>query len=173
MRRKKTRWQRGFTLTEMMVVVGIMASIPNGSYDRVKKTAHATQCKNNLMQIGKLIQMYELEHGVLPNAAFYPKDPLNGADSIMRIVGGPKQMWQCPGLPDRLRERGLNFIYNDELAGKRANSASKQWLLIEMNCVSHKAPHAHPGGYNVLFADGRVITTPRLPRAIQEAHHQQ
>jgi prepilin-type processing-associated H-X9-DG protein/prepilin-type N-terminal cleavage/methylation domain-containing protein len=172
MARKKTRWQRGFTLVELAVVVGIMASIPNNSYDRVKSTAYTAECKNNLSQIGKLIIMHQLENGTFPKAAFYPKDPLNGADSIMRIIGGPEKMWQCPGLPDRLRQRGLNYVYNAELGGKRAGNASKQWLLIEMNCVSHLAPHAHPGGYNVLFADGHVITTSRLPKSIQESYHQ-
>lgn len=172
MGRKRSRWQRGFTLVELTVVVGIMASIPNNSFDRAKSSAYTTECKNNLTQLGKLIQMYELENGSFPKAAFYPKDPLNGADSIMRIVGGPKAMWLCPGLPDRLRKRGLNYVYNSDLGGKRTRNASKQWVLIEMNCVSHKAPHAHPGGYNVLFADGHVITTPRLPKSIQQSHHQ-
>lgn len=172
MRRKKTRWQRGFTLVELAVVVGIMANIPNNSYNRAKAAATKTQCVNNLKQLGGLIMQYEIENGAMPKAAFYPKDPLNGADSIMRLVSAPKALWACPGLPDRLQERGLTYVYNDELAGKRWGN-SKHWVLIEMNCVSHKAPHAHPGGYNVLFADGHVITTPRLPKAIQEAHHQQ
>jgi prepilin-type processing-associated H-X9-DG protein/prepilin-type N-terminal cleavage/methylation domain-containing protein len=172
MGRTKSRLQRGFTLVELAVVVGIMANIPNNSYDRAKQSAYTTQCLNNLKQLGLLIMQYELANGAMPDAAFYPKDPLNGGDSIMRLVGGPKEMWACPGLPDRLRDRGLTYVYNDELAGKRWGN-SKHWVLIEMNCVSHIAPHAHPGGYNVLFADGHVITTPRLPKTIQQAYHKQ
>lgn len=169
--RPRKFWRRaGFTFAEMMVVVGIVSQIPQGSFGRAKQKALEVKCVSNLRSIGMNI----IAHGEFPDAAFYPKDPKNGKDSIRKIIGGGEKPWICPSLPDALQKRGLTYVYNDELAGQsNPRNAEKKWVLIEMSCVSHSAPHPHPAGYNVLFADGHVITTKRLPRKIQEAWHQE
>jgi len=40
--------------------------------------------------------------------------------------------------------------------------------MIEVNCVSKKALPPHPKGYNILFADGHIITSKRLPPSISK-----
>jgi len=163
---KSTKIQR-FALIEILAVATIIAAMPSSSYQNVKKKAHQVTCTNNLTQIGQLLRMYELENDSYPKAAFYPKDPRKGDDSIRALLGGPDKLWTCPGLPDKLKEQGLTFVYNDAIGGKRSlANPSKKWVLIEFNCVSGKSPHPHPGGYNILFADGHVISSKRLPRKI-------
>ncbi|MBN4073995.1 hypothetical protein JYT61_00380 [bacterium AH-315-E10] len=170
-KRKNKRNNRhilGFTLTEVLVVAAIVTSIPAAQYARAKKKAVQIECQHNLRSIGQLLTMHVMDDAY-PKAAFYPKDPKKGKDSIRVILGGPAKIWQCPGLPDKLRESGLTFVYNDELSGKRAvGNAAKKWVLIEINCVSKSAPHAHPGGYNILFADGHVISSKKLPKKITQ-----
>ena len=164
------RWRRGFTLIELAVVTAMISSIPAASYVRVKQKAVQTECINNLQQIGQLLVMYLDENGgAFPKAAFYPKDPEKGADSIRQIIGSDKRLWICPGLPDKLQEKGLTFVYNDTL--KDASSVqdpAKKWVLIEMCCVSAQAPLPHPDGYNILFADGHVATSRVLPKTITD-----
>ena len=163
---KKTKVSR-FVLTELLAVAAIIASLPSSSYQRVKQKTYQTECTNNLRQIGQLLRMYELENGYYPKASFYPKKPGSGEDSIRVQLGGPEQLWICPALPDKLKEKGLTFVYNDAIAGKSTlKNPSKKWVLIEFNCVSKNSPHPHPGGYNILFADGHVINSKRLPRKI-------
>jgi prepilin-type N-terminal cleavage/methylation domain-containing protein/prepilin-type processing-associated H-X9-DG protein len=163
---------RGFTLVEMLAVAAIITSLSTGQdFSRAKKTAYQTECKSNLKQVHQMLQMYVMENGHYPKAAFYPRD-VDGPDSLKTVLEGvPDKMWVCPGLPDVFKQRGLSFIYNDALAGKSDSAVrnpAKKWVLIEFTCVSEQTPHAHPAGYNVLFADGHIITTKRLPKRITE-----
>lgn len=160
-----------FSLTEVLAVAAIMAAIPSNSYQRAKEKTHQVECINNLRQIAALLQMYHGENGEFPKAAFYPADPEGGADSIRTILGGPKEIWVCPSMPDELKAKGLTFVYNDTLGGQQSFAdASRKWVLIEMTCATKNAVHAHPEGYNVLFADGHIITTKQLPSHITAAH---
>ncbi len=166
-----TNRMRYFTLIEVIAVAAIVASVPMNSYQRAKEKAHETNCRNNLIQVGQLLRMYVLENGTFPKAAFYPQDAEKSDDSIRKIIGGPMEMWGCPSLPDVLGQKGLTYIYNDTLGGKSSfNNPEKKWVLIEMTCTDKNAPHPHPGGYNVLFADGHVIATKTLPTKITDAH---
>lgn len=183
---KATRTGRmvaGFTLVELMAVGAILSQIPSANYTQVKQRAKQIVCMQQLQQIGKLLQMYVISNDKYPNAAFFPKDPFAGQDSIRVILeghasaprvgrrGGGASIWVCPSEPEALKKKGLTYVYNDALAGKRnLRNPSKKWVLIEVNCVSAKAPKPHPGGYNILFADGHVITSNRLPRKITQAH---
>ncbi len=160
----------GFTVVEVIAVATMVGGVPMGAYTRAKSKAHQAECTSNLQQIGQLLQMYVMENGEYPRAAFFPANPRTDADSIRVMLSDiPEKMWLCPGLPDALHEKGLTFVYNDSLGGQRSlDNPDKKWVLIEMTCVSKKAPFAHPTGYNVLFASGRVITTNRLPSRITE-----
>ncbi len=164
----------GFTLTELMAVSAIVSSIPAGAYLRAQQKAHEIQCVNNLQQIGKSIVSYYLSEGKYPEAAFYPAKPAEDQNSIITILDGsgaglPAALWICPAAPDTLQERGLTFVYNDTIGGRKSlPRPEKAWLLIEVNCVSKKVPAPHPSGYNILFADGHVVTTDQLPPSITE-----
>ena len=170
-KRRVTRW--GFTLTEVLAVAAIVSGMSTNSYQRAKDKAYQTDCANNLRQIGQLLTMHMLENGRYPKASFYPKDPAGG-DSIKSIIRGPKQLWVCPSLPEQLQEKGLTFVYNDAISGKSSlRNPHKKWVLIEMNCASKNAVHPHPDGFNILFADGHVITSKRLPRKITRVYRKQ
>ena len=174
--RANRRWILGFTLIEVMAVTAIVTSMPVGAYARVQQKAHELNCKNNLDQIGKAIVMYHMNEGTYPKAAFYPSDPVNGADSIRRILeeagsGIPAEMWTCPSAPDALRDKGLTFVYNSDLGGRSSLAEpSRAWVLIELNCVTPKVPMPHPAGYNILFADGRLeqLNSKELQTAIHK-----
>jgi len=174
-RRRINKWVLAFSITELLAVSAIVASVPLGSYARAKQMGVQTECINNLRQIGQSIVMYQMGEGKYPEAAFFPDDPKKGEDSIIVILAEasgralPDQMWVCPAAPDALRKKckGLTFVYNDAYGGRASlKSPDKAWLLIEVNCVSRKAPKPHPKGYNVLFADGHVFTTKILPPSI-------
>lgn len=162
-RDQRLRWMLGFTLVEILAVTAIVSSVGSNQYTQVQNKALQTQCANNLQQIGQLIQMHVDNTGSYPKAVFYPKD-VKGEDSIAKVIGGDLRLWNCPGLPQALQAKGLSFVYNDAVAGKpNVPDPEKTWLLIELCCVSSKAPAPHPGGYNILYADGHVEASNQLP----------
>ena len=170
---RSKRWILAFSLTELMAVSAIVTSIPAAQYARAKQKAVQMQCVNNLQEIGKSIIMYQMSEGHYAKAIFFPKKPFSDPSSIATILQEsgaalPREMWVCPAAPAVLKKRGITFIYNDKFGGRSMlPKPEKAWLMIEVNCVSTKVPPPHPQGYNILFADGHVITSKRLPKSIK------
>jgi prepilin-type processing-associated H-X9-DG protein len=164
-KRLRKRCRRGFTLAELAIVAGLVSAAPAATYLQAKKRANQTKCLQQMRQIGQALQMHVMDEGSYPKAAFYPK-AANASDSIRQILKdqgvGDARLWCCPGLPPALAKKGLTFLYNDKIGGKR-NVGAGTWVLIEFSCVSGKSPLPHPGGYNILYGDGSVKASKKLP----------
>ena len=168
-RPSRQRSMLAFSLVEVMVVSAIVTSIPAAQYARAKQKAYEARCVMNLQQIGQMVTMFHDSEGKYPEAAFFPTDALTDPKSIITVMEAagyavPREMWVCPGAPPELVGRNLTFVYNDKYGGRAVLKApNKAWLMVEVNCVSKSVPPPHPAGYNVLCADGHVVTTRQLP----------
>jgi prepilin-type N-terminal cleavage/methylation domain-containing protein/prepilin-type processing-associated H-X9-DG protein len=150
------RQRRGFTLVELLVVIGIIAlliSILMPSLSRARASASLVSCQSNFKQIYMALSFYSLENkGLLPYASHvHPTDLGNNYDNepsgtnartfieLSRLLGSDiKDVYRDP----------LNKVF---LCTEAETNPAVAWCLPMMRTI-HFHPRAMPG-YDQIQAD--------------------
>ncbi len=154
---------RGFTLTEMMVVMAIIAILAAfGAKFSLQMVARAKEsaCLTNLAAIGGAVDNYVRDNsGVLPVLESGKRSKKSGAptmDTVLLPYVQSEHIFCCPAGVKEFRETGCSYFWNSSLNGSTIAGAS----FLGMTNSPESIPLAvdkeawHPHDTNILYVDG-------------------
>ena len=156
--------RRGFTVTELVVVVGIMialAGVGMPIFRGMKSTAQSAKCITRLRGLGTALESYLAENG-----NFFPRIKMgrksrSGGNNVLEEVLSPyvdgPEVFQCPADHEDYRKTGSSYFWNHRGSGLKRTRV----LMMGMSRGSSKIPlihdkeayHGDEDGTNFLFLD--------------------
>ncbi len=164
------RSRAGFTLVEILVVLGIVVTLLAILFPvvfKMKEKAKTTACLANLRSLGISLNGYLGDHNLtMPTLAPGQVDggpPVETIDTVLAPYAENAASFRCPADPQVWRETGTSYFWNPALNGQSATALNFLDLTeaaTRIPVLSDKEGWHDSGGprVNILYADGHATT---------------
>lgn len=175
-RSRGTAGHGGFTLTETLVVLAVVAVLAAVSFPIARSavaSSHRAGCLSNLRQIGIGLEAYLQEHGQrMPELAAGRRskaEDLPVLDELLEPYVASPSIFRCPADPHVFEDTGSSYLWNTTQNGlprSRLSFFGEQGDLSKIPLVIDKESWHGGGdsGSNFLYAD--YSATNRLKFAV-------
>lgn len=175
------QYRGGFTATELVVIVGIVAvliALAFPVFQRMTRSGADAKCVGNLRQIGAAFALYVAEAGKYPPVRLTSSNSDNPWSSYLDAIlnwgrwGNKSEIGICPNAERKdVISYGYNacFPYTTFWSAAKVQTPSKLMLVADTSYniwriapASYKTDMAfrHAGSANILYADGHVGRKP-------------
>ncbi|MFP4028308.1 MAG: type II secretion system protein [Candidatus Brocadiia bacterium] len=152
----------GFTLVELLVVVGIitiLAGMLMVAVEKARASGRRVSCISNLRQIGAGLALYLNDHQRMPTLTNMPSLNLNNDLTMAEVIDpGSRELFRCPAdkagyFENEQTSYEWNVHQNAKLPGEK-----KHWHLdkIMWDYEPFHGEPGHPGSRNTLYLDSHV-----------------
>ena len=160
----------GFTLVELLVVIGIIAlliSVLLPALNKAREEANTVKCAANLRAIGQGLAIYAANYGTFPASNFY-----------YGLIADPNGQWQLPATPTSGYVHWTSLLFAGVQSGSDPSLQNpRQWQMYQCPSLDNGglppantyAANLEPGMSNEAGPNVIDLQAPRLSYMLNEA----
>ena len=160
--------KRGFTLTELLIVIVIIAALAGIVFPigmSVKRKAQGVTCMSKLKDLGVGLEGYLFDHNDVMPPWFIGRKSRSEDAAVLEVelllyLGDDKFAFKCPSDHEHFKESGSSYFWNENLSNLRRTRLTLMGARADSAMIplifDKEAYHGKKNGVNFLYSDQSV-----------------